>query len=209
MPIPVSEITSSAAIALQDEDHVRWPLTELYRWINQGAAEIVLRRPAARSLTEDVPLVLGTLQKIPSGGIELLDIPRNAAGGPVRLIDRQLLDDTVPTWHTMKPAASIKHYSFDERTPTTFYVYPPAREGIAVQMLYSAAPPEIAGIDESIDLDRAYLGPMVSYVLYRAYAKDAETGNAQLAVAHLGAFNDALGSQNEVTAAVSPNRVSV
>jgi hypothetical protein len=209
MPILASEVLKRTAIILNDEQYVRWPVEELLDWLNDAAAETVIRRPAARGVTGTITLVEGILQSIPDGGIELMDIPRNVAGRAIRRTDRQLLDDINPDWPNMKLATAIKHYTFDERTPTTFYCYPPAQAGAQVQALYSAAPPLVTAPEDELDLSRAYIGPLVSYILYRALAKDSEYGNGAVAAAHYQAFSEALGTRNEVSGAVSPNAGSV
>lgn len=214
MPIRVGDILQRASITLNDEDFVRWTKDELYGWVNDGACEVVLRRPAARAVTTPITLIAGTFQQMPEGTLVLLDVIRNlkADGGPgrpVRRTDRQLLDDQLPTWQEMKQADTIKHFMFEEATPTTFYVYPPAKAGTKVDVLHSEAPPLITGDDDMVLLDRAYMGPMVSYVMYRCLAKDSEYANAAMATAHFQAFTEALGVQNEVTNAASPNVRSV
>lgn len=214
MPIRVGDILRRASITLNDEDFVRWTKEELYDWVNDGACEIVLRRPAARAVTSAITLVAGTFQTMPADTLVLLDIIRNiktdnSAGRPVRRIDRQLLDDQLPTWQEMKQADVIKHFMFEEATPTTFYVYPPAKDGTKVDALHSEAPPLISADDDMLQLDRAYTGPIVSYVMYRCLAKDSEYANAAMATGHFQAFTEALGVQNEVTNAASPNVRSV
>lgn len=208
MPIPVSEILQRASIILNDEDFVRWTKPELISWINDGAAEIVIRRPSAYAITESVALAAGVLQAIPPGAIQLMDIPATLDGYPVRRVDRQLLDDQYPGWRRQK-AGRTKHYTYDERTATAFYVYPPAVAGAEVEMFYSAPPPAVASDTDELQLDRVYMSPLVSFILYRALAKDSEYANGQLAAAHFSAFGTALGQQNETAAAVSPNVGSV
>ena len=207
--IRAGDVLQRAAIILNDEDFVRWTKDELFAWLNDAACEIVIRRPAAGAVTGEVALVAGSLQHLPDGAIELLDVVRNVGGKPVRRTDRQLLDDSMPSWQQMRPASAIKHYTFDERTPKVFYVYPPAQAGTKVEALYSAAPAAVAADDDMLQLDRAYIGPLVSYILYRALAKDAETSNGQLAAAHFQAFTEALGTNNMMTAEASPNVSSV
>lgn len=209
MAIRAGDVLQRAGIILNDEEFVRWTKEELFAWLNDAACEVVIRRPAARAVTTEIELVEGTLQRLPEGGLELLDVARNVGGRSVRRTDRQLLDDSAPDWHDMKPVGAIRHYTFDERTPTVFYVYPPAKAGVKVEALYSAAPPHVSADDDQLELSRAYMGPLVSYLLYRALAKDAETSNGNLAAAHFSAFSEALGTNNEVTAAVSPNVGSV
>ena len=211
MPIRAGDVITRAQLVLNDNDppYVRWEQPEMFGWLNDAACEVVIRRPAARAVTGTISLVAGTKQAIPTGGLELLDVVRNVGGRSVRRTDRQLLDDSAPDWHSMKPSSTVRQYTFDERTPTIFYVYPPAKAGVQIEALYSEAPPAVAAEDDELDLDRAYIGPLVSYILYRALAKDSEFANGALAAAHFQAFTEALGTNNQITTAVSPNAVSV
>ena len=211
MPIRAGDVITRAQLVLNDNDppYVRWEQPEMFGWLNDAACEVVIRRPAARAVTGLVTLVAGTLQSLPDGGLQLLDVVRNAGGRSVRRTDRQLLDDSAPDWHSMKQSSTVRQFTFDERTPTVFYVYPPAKVGAQIEALYSEAPPAVAEEDDELDLDRAYIGPLVSYILYRALAKDSEYANGALAAAHFQAFNEALGANNQMTAAASPNTASV
>lgn len=214
MPIRAGDILERAAIILNDEDLVRWTSEELFTWLNDGACEVVIRRPAAHAVTAAITLDAGTFQKLPDGGLQLLDVIRNvkadgSAGRPVRRVDRRLLDDSTPTWQEMKQADIIKHFMFDEATPLTFYVYPPAKAGTKVDALHSVAPPAVAAVDDELALDRAYIGPLVSYVLYRAFSKDSEASNGNVAALHFQAFTESLDVRNGVTNAASPNARAV
>jgi len=117
MPIRVGDILKRASITLNDEEFVRWTKDELYGWVNDGSCEVVLRRPAARAVTSAITLIAGTFQTMPEGTLNLMDVVRNikadgSTGRPVRRIDRQLLDDQLPTWQEMKQADSVKHFMF-------------------------------------------------------------------------------------------------
>lgn len=203
MPIPVSDILTRAATILNDEEYVRWPLEELIGWLNDGAGEVVIRRPQARARVQTLTLVAGPLQSLPEGGIQLLDVVRNIPGRSISRVSRRMLDDQVPDWYDAKPTTKIKHYTLEEETPTKFYVYPPAAEGAQVEAKFSEAPPQVAQTGEFLDLDRAYIGPLVSYVLYRAMAKDSEYANGQVAITHFQAFSEALATDNAVNTAVT------
>jgi hypothetical protein len=210
MPILAGDVLRRASVALNDEDFVRWTRLELFDWLNDTAAEIVLRRPAARAVTAVLPLVAGTLQALPTGSLLLIDIIRNikaddSPGRPVRRIDRQLLDDQLPTWHELKQADTLKHFTYDEASPTTFYVYPPAKAGVKAEILRSEAPPLVAADDDLVLLDAAYMSPLVAGLLYRAYSKDSEYANAGMSISWFQAFSEALGVQNSVTNEASPN----
>lgn len=214
MTIQAVELISRAGEILQDEEHIRWTVPELLRWVNDGAREIILRRPAARSITRPLPLAAGTKQEIPASGVQLLDVVRNLGangstpGRVIRRIDRQLLDDQMPDWHMAKKSAKIKHYTFDERAPKVFYVYPPAADGVHVEALYSELPPVITDASETLDMGAEYLNALLSYMAYRAFSKDSEFANGTVAALHFEAFVNAVGSGNEAASYNSPNTAS-
>lgn len=209
MTIPVADIDLRLSAILNDEDRLRWPLDERLAWINDAAAEIVLVRPAAGAKTADIELVEGVYQTVPDGGLQVLDVIRNLKadgkpGRPISRTDRSLLDEQEPSWYEKRPGDVVKHYTYDDRNPKAFYVYPPVKTGVTVETLYAAPPPEVAAIEDELQMDRTYIGPVVSYVLYRALAKDSEYANGVVAAAHLQAFNAAIGARNEISVAVSP-----
>lgn len=215
MPIAAADLISRASKILQDEQHVRWEVPELLEWINDGARETILRRPAARAVTEVLTLVEGTKQDLPANSVELLDVVRNmkadgtTPGRVVRRVDRQLLDDQYPDWHTARKASAVRHYTFDERAPTVFYTYPPAVAGAKVEALFSQLPPVVAAEGDTLDMGAEYINAIVNYMVYRAFSKDSEFANGTVAALHYQAFVDAVADNNQTTTANSPNANSV
>lgn len=215
MSIAVAELIRRAGFVLQDEEHDRWTVPELIDWINDGAAATIEIKPSARSVFEVIELVEGTLQKIPDNGTRLLDVTRNikadgtTPGRAVRLVDRQLLDDQNPDWHAAKKSATVKHYTFDDRATSEFYVYPPAVAGTKVEVMYAELPPIVASESDTLDMSRKYIDPLVSYMCYRANSKDSEFANGQVANLYYQAFAGALGASSQSSATNSPNQNSV
>lgn len=212
MSIQVSYILLSTDDLLNDDDRVRWPALERIRWINEAAGAILSRRPAAFATRAVHDLVAGTYQTIPSSGAILLDVVRNigsdgvSPGVPIRRTDRQLLDDTDPTWHTGTQTAVIKHYTFDDRAPKVFYCYPPAIAGTKVEILHAAMPAAVASDADAMQIGAEYMEAVINYVCYRCNAKDGEYANAALASAFYQAFEAALGVKSQSQAAASPNQ---
>ena len=204
--IPVAEITTSAGIVLNDEDHFRWDLQELYQWINQAASAVVVIRPQAGAVTEIIELAEGALQAIPEDGLELLDVIANGDGYPVDRTSRHDLDAQAPGWRAGKKKGRVRHFTFDDRQPTVFYVYPPVVAGTQVEVAYARPPAKISAETDTLGLDRSYLPAVVSYVLHRALAKDSEYADGQMSAMHYQAFQNALGIQTQSAASVSPNR---
>lgn len=202
MAILASDIIDRAATVLNDAEHVRWPVTELIDWINDAASEVVIRRPQASIRTEAMTLAAGVNQALPDGAIQLVDVFRNVGGRGISRIDRALLDAQDPDWYLTKAGATI-HFMLDVETPNQFFVYPPAKAQAQVEVKYSMAPPLVVQDTDTLELDRAYVGPLLSYTLYRAFSKDSEFADGSLAVAHFQAFNEALATANQMNVTVS------
>jgi hypothetical protein len=215
MPIAVADLVSRAGHILQDEDNVRWTVDELIEWVNDAARETIVRRPAARAVIAVLSLVAGTRQSLSTTAVQLLDVVRNLAadgvtpGRAIRRVDRQLLDDQYPDWHTQKQQAKIRHFTFDERAPKVFYVYPPAIAATKVEALQSELPPTVAVIGDTLDMGAEYLNVLVSYICFRALSKDSEFANGTIAAAFYQAFIDAVTDGSAKTTANSPNENSV
>ena len=156
-------------------------------------------------------------------GLRLLDVTRNMATTStyrvIRLVARSVLDDQRPGWHAETGTVNIQHYTFDPRQPKEFFVYPPATTAAEVEVVYTDSPgahtlsesdldPEGTNT-EVIKLDDIYMSPIIDWILYRAYSKDAEYGaNEQRAQASYAAFNAALSTKNQVDAASAPSNMS-
>jgi len=198
--ITAQTIISRAQTILQDTTGIRWPTAELLNWLNDGQREIVLMRPDGYTKLANVACVAGTRQQLASDGIMVIEVLRNmGAGGAtpgraIRKVPRQILDGQVPDWHSTTASATIQHYVTEQRAPKHFWVYPPATAGTNVEVLYSANPPDVAAVGNVITLDDIYANPLIDYVLYRAYCKDAETiGNAERATLARASFEKTLG----------------
>ncbi len=198
MGIPVSDILLRLDDLMSDEDRIRWSVDERLRWVSDAGREIVLRRPAARALTQNITLVAGTFQTTPAGTAQLLDVIRNikaggAPGATIRISDRQSIDDVDPDWHSAKAGQTL-HYMQDDRSPTTFYVYPPAVAGATVEALLAVPPPEVTDASDTLDLRDEFLGPVLNWCLYRCHTKDSEFAQGAIATQHYQAFTDAIGA---------------
>tara|TARA_R110000744_G_scaffold34410_1_gene80219 strand:- start:1608 stop:2297 length:690 start_codon:yes stop_codon:yes gene_type:complete len=223
--VKVTDIIRRVEDVLQDTN-IRWPRTELQNWMNESYLAITLARPDANAKSGTFTCVTGTRQTLTTqfpSGLRLLDVTRNLAATStyrvIRLVSRSVLDDQRPSWHAETGTVNVQHYTFDPRQPKEFFVYPPATTAAQVEVVYTDSPgatsltetqlnPE-AGDSTVILLDDIYMSPMIDWVLYRAYSKDAEYGaNEQRAQAAYGAFNAALSMKNQVDSASSPSNQS-
>ena len=218
MPISAQSIIRRAVETLQDPTSVRWPISELVRYLNDGQREVVLYRPDSMVTNTTRTLTTGTRQTLPNGS-KLIEVVRNTGGTKraVRMVNREILDAQTPGWHNLTGATDILHYMYDPRDPTAFYVYPPAATGASVEIVSAAYPADIVepadgslytAVSGNISLPDIYGNVIQDYILYRAYTKDSEyAGNAQRAQAHYAAFANALGIEIKATVAVAPNPI--
>jgi hypothetical protein len=108
---------------------------------------------------------------------------------------------------------------YDPRQPKEFFVYPPATTGAQLEIVYTDTPSSHALTASALDpanngaavilLDDIYMSPIIDWILYRAYSKDAEYGaNEARAAASYQAFTSAIGAKTQTDAAASPQSIS-
>jgi len=223
--VRVTDIIRRVEDVLQDTN-VRWPRLELQNWINEAYLAVVLLRPDANSKAGAFSCAAGTRQNVTTTfptALRLLDVTRNLSTGSakkvIRFVARPVLDDQLPAWHAETETLNIQYYTFDARQPKEFFVYPPAQAGAEVEVVYTAAPGAHAlseadldpdtGSAETIKLDDTYMTPIIDWVLYRAYSKDAEYGaNEARAAASYQTFNAAIGGKTQSDSAANPKALS-
>lgn len=208
------KLTKRVAKTLNDSGYVRWTEQDLFDYLTASQRELVNLRPDARAVTESVKLVANsTRQPIPAGGYKLLDIVRNMGadgstpGYPVTITTRDALDDSNASWHMEVSADEIDHYTYDDTSPTVFYVTPPPSSSVYVEMVYSKAPSEITSVDDDIEVDDAFEESLRKYMLYLAFSLDhADPSDIQKASSYLSQFYLSLGEEAKAKIAFSPNR---
>jgi hypothetical protein len=219
--VKVVDLIVRAQTLLQDEDSVRWTVTELQYWLNDGYRDVLNLRPDSNTLTGEFTCVAGPRQVLTTtfpNASRLVSVIRNTATTSnkygVRLVNRRTLDDQRKGWYADTPTVSIEEYMFDPRQPREFLVYPPATTAARLEVAYAQIPsphtltetqltnPATA---ETIRIDDSFANALLDYVMYRAYSKDAEQqGNAARAVAHFQAFQNSLGVAAQANAASQP-----
>lgn len=211
--ITTASLLARAATVLQDPTNIRWPQAELLDWLNDGQREIALFKPNVFVKNVSVQLVAGTKQTLPADGVSLIDVVRNMGTGgttpgtAIRVVTREILDAQVNNWHSSTANAVAKHYVYTPLDPKTFYVYPPQPStGMnQVEVIYVAAPTD-ATLVSTITLDDIYMTALLSYILFRAYTKDAEyANNTQLAQAYYAQFQGILQGKTGSEVASNPN----
>ena len=209
--ITVQSVIDRAEQVLYDTTNVRWSVTELLGWFNDGQREVVALRPDTYPAVSSVKLTSGTKQTLPADGYTLLTVVRNmgtdgnSPGNAVREVQRRQLDADSPGWHAEIGNNVTDHYIFDPRTPKIFYVYPPSLGNNYIELVYSRVPGDVL-IGATITLDDVYANVLLDYVLYRAYSRDFEQpGAGDRALAHRAAFENGLGLKAQADASNTTN----
>lgn len=221
-----SDLFDRAQRIMLDETGVRWPLPELCMWLNDAQREVVLQKPNALSRTVVMQLEQGTYQALPGGYLKLLRVVRNITaetpfrqgGRAVRIVSREILDTQSPSWHdgSVTPfKRAVKHVCFDEQDQRAFYVYPGNDGTGAVELVVSVLPAVVKATGDELEIDsyrvpldlpEVYTNALLDFILYRAYAKDAQfAGSAERAVLHYQQFANSLGMKVQLDAQLSPN----
>lgn len=208
--VPISTIIKRVNTLLVDPTFTRWPKQELLDYYNDATKAIVLVRPDAHTKNVEFTCVAGTKQALPADALRLIEVLRNANGKVVRFVPRKALDDSYPDWHSGNTSVTIDNYTYEERDPKTFYLHPGPAAAVKVDVIYSVAPQskvladvESAGNPALADLDDIYINPIIDFMLYRCFSKDAEyAANSNRAAGHYNAFLQQLGEKTQADASM-------
>jgi hypothetical protein len=198
----VSDVISRARYLLNDTDPSlrRWEDEELILWTDDAQRAVAVARPDSSPSQRVVTLTAGTKQATPEDCFKLMDVVRNVAqdgltpGRAIRMIEREVLDQFDPSWHTAAAKAEVRHFTVDDRSPNTYFVYPPALAGTKIEVLLSQRPATVDSLTDDLAMADMYFDPIVDWVMYRSYGKDTEyTANPAQQAAYLAAFANKLG----------------
>jgi hypothetical protein len=196
------DIIRAAHTALQD-DGTRWPAGELVLALCDGQRQLASLRPSEVAHTETFTPVEGGRQTLPDDAMTLLEV-RCLTDGRMRAltqVDRHALESVQPDWASLQPTPLPVHYMYSPLEPRVFYLYRPVTPDARVELTYARYPADVAApsgatadtVTGETAFEAKWANALRDYVLYRAYAKDAEyAGNATLAAGYFAAFNDAV-----------------
>jgi len=213
--VTVASILGRANTLLNDKTWTRWNKQELLDFYNDAAKAIVLMRPDAHTKNVEFSCSAGTKQSLPSDALRLIEVLRNASGKVIRYVPRKALDDSYPDWHRTNTATEVTAYAYDDRDPKNFYLYPGPADAVSVDIVYSVAPQsktltEVESTESPAvaDLDDIYINPLIDFILYRAFSKDAEyAANSNRASGHYQAYLQQLGEKTQVDSNLEQRRV--
>jgi uncharacterized protein DUF6682 len=216
---------------LQDDDSTRWSANELIDWLNDAQEATQVLRPDSTEDIVSVELAPGAYQSLTAlkeqllrPGSKIMKVARNMSLNgrfrTVRLVSRQIMDAVRPGWQSDQPSIDCVNYMTDVNLPDVFWVWPPApvpsptQPAMMVELYYSAAIQRIDNLlvagtwrDVVGDLSVAdrFALPLVDYVLYRAFMKDAEYGGSGArSKTHFDLFQSALMADVQGTQVAQP-----
>ncbi len=189
-------ITDDIEQQLNDTDQVVWTEDTLFKYVTEAQNAIILLGVDAHIKTEDFTLGQDAMQTIPDGGVRFIDVPRNVAGGPVRKIEKKVMDDVLPSWMLEETTTGIEHFMFEEERPTAFWIYPvPSNDTQKIKLSYAKAVDLITDATDTLVLSDIYLPAIKEYLLWRCLSMENENMAVSLGIQHLQNFYTLLGKK--------------
>lgn len=211
-----SEVIYEALTDLKEgdiENPVRYTHAKMLTWLTAAMRQIVLMRPDANPVVEPMKLTAGqTKQSIPAGATHFIGLIRNLGsdgetpGYPISIVNREDLDGFDIDWHTAEQETVIDNYTFNEKTPTIFFVTPRPADNVYVEIEYSTPPAKATDMNEDIALAEVWAEPMREYIMHRAYSlNDSTAADQAKGRKHLSNFYLLLGEETKARLVYSPN----
>lgn len=169
----------------------------LLGFVNQTLKRMALMRPDIFAYVGAIPCTDGeVVHTAPADSIRIMEIFRIQGGNAVRETNREVLDQSVPSWPTATAAAAV-NWMRHPRNNNRFFTYPPA---VASQVLigeYSRSPGAYAVGDTINDLPDAYFTAVVDGTMFLAQSVDDEHVLAQRAAMFQESFMNSLQANME------------
>lgn len=171
-------------------------------WLNDAQRALVLVRPDANAVTQNLTLVLGTRQTLPTGSFRMLSATRNmgangtTVGKALRIAEHEDQDAVNVNWHSETAANPVREIIYDDKKdPLTFWVRPPATAGWQIEAIISKAPTDVTDADTGdITVSEVYSSALFSWMMHRRYAMATQAlGDFQKSTAHFQNFFALLG----------------
>ena len=202
----VSDLLVSAKAILNDADAVTYTERELLEAVNLACNAVSIHRPDASSTVGEVQVGYGIQNKLPQGGLRVLDVLGESFGNVVRVVNMADLDAANPYWRTQKKQKHVKEVMIDERAPGVFWVNPPNTGEGMLEMIYSKVPDTVNEVSCPLPVTDKYAPVVLEWLLYLMFSRDSERSpNQTRAQSHKRTFFDLLGIKTQVDLALSPN----
>lgn len=206
----VEDINDRLSNILNDVDMIRYPHSERIDWMNEAIVAIANRQPESQTVTAYLQLDSGSKQTLPEGGVKVLEVRNNLAGGgeegqAITQTTLTEMDAAAPGWRTGTRKDVVRQFMFDDRDPKQFWVWPPVNGGTIIDIAYLRLPPRITESDPYLPIPDEFAEAVLNFVAYRCTLKDSEYANGNTAAGFYQAFLAALGQKEESEMKASPN----
>lgn len=190
----LNDVITDVRRILQDETTTyRYSDAFLLALCNQALQRIQLLRPDLFAYTGTVTCTQGeVIQSAPSDSLRVIEVLSVVGGDGVVEADREVLDQTLPTWVNDAEAAAI-NWMRHVRNPNKFFIYPQAPAAQDLNIEYSQVPPTYDGTTAVTLLPDAYFPAVVDCVLFLAESVDNEHVTSGRAKLYKDSYTELLG----------------
>jgi hypothetical protein len=184
-------IVDNASKLLHDTSHAHWTEAELLEYLNEGQRRICLKVPTAYTKNSTVALGAGSRQTIPAEAQLLLDVCLDTSGNYVRRVSFKEVRAYSSTPGTQ--SANTEEWAYEpEKTPKTWWCWPPNNGAGSVNIDYAAVPTDIALVDVIL-INDTWESTLLDWILFRALSKEKQTKDTVRANLYLESFTAAVG----------------
>ena len=191
----LNDIVTAVRRIIQDETVTfRYSDTFFLALCNQGVKRIQLLRPDLFSFIGTVDCVENAvIQSAPSDSLRIIECYSIVGGTGLVEADREVLDQTIPTWVNTTAGAAI-NWMRHVRNPNKFFIYPKAPANQTLTVEYSQVPPTYAGDATVTLLPDAYVPALIDVVVFLAESIDNEHVTNGRAKMYMDLFMSELGA---------------
>jgi len=191
----LNDIITAVRRIIQDETVTyRYSDVFLLGLCNQGLKRIQFLRPDLFSYVGTVACTQNeVIQSAPSDSLRIIEVYSIVGGTGLVEADREVLDQTIPTWPNTTAGAAI-NWMRHVRNPNKFFIYPQAPASQTLTVEYSQVPPTYAGDVTVTLLPDAYVPALVDVVVFLAESIDNEHVTSGRAKMYKDLFMSELGA---------------
>jgi hypothetical protein len=190
----LGDIIDEARVLLQDTNATmqRFTDAQMLEFGNQTLRRIALLRPDLFAYIGEITCTVGAvLQSMPSDSLRIMEIFRIKDGAAVRETNREVMDQSYPSWTTTTNGAAV-NWMRHPRNPNKFFIYPPAPTAQILIGEYAQAPQVYDGTTEIDLLPDAYYVSVLDGIVWLAESIDNEHVNSGRAAMFQKAFAESL-----------------
>lgn len=205
MALIASDIVNDARAILLDDGAVEWSNADLLGFVTDAGRLLSNFKPDAYPIRAFIPMVAGTNQELPAGGVAIIDLSQNEVSKrSATIVDKELLDHENRFWQAATGELDVQHWCADPRDPRRFDITPPNNGSGSVLAVYGAAPPALADMSDPIVYVDTYKYALTCFTLHRAYAEQSRKGDVVKSQQWLQNGLQAIGIKSAAQVQVAP-----